>query len=851
LREEKLPGFPINRAEWLGAEPANPDMLPANLKALGANNQPFYFFEEEPVGVWEHFLKTGMASADDKALLPKDATGATLPFPDFQTGTPSDFRAYFGADYDRLTNPAYVPPPPPQSFSEQLGSLAPLAPADPTTADAIEAVKATTAGLPQRVREILKQMDETNAYSLLLRESMGESGERLSRVEQMASDAEASQREIEALQREIEEQRPIVEAQEREAERRAYEASEAGRAEAQARADAERAQLAQEAQARAEAQEAETRARAEQARAVREGVKQAEKEGKAREQEAKAKGQPLEERVNKERLGLITDAKDKAEAVALIGILKQSRKSIKALASAKAELLRKELALAQFKETIEKRKKEGKKSQGKGVEDKLGDLETDVELARGTVRAGEEGVALLEGTEAKLEAILAKYPVPLPKKEAQQKAGLGGLLEGLLGLRSGELSGLAEAISGREETAREETADEIISGLEGVPTTGRPDPTHTDSEVAENLAEIAEDKPKSSQFNIFAKQVAPAIGNGLKNSVIYGIDAWKAKNREASERVAEQFSRNSTKFLFKFLLGFPFNPLFFRFDPKYMEGIADGVVSSRFDEQPTDPDAKNFQAYIREMYKQDLERKRFFQDYRDSFARATDRALLDLQLMTQEGEDLVKKEVKDAIASKTNILKQMDAYHDMFFSGTPETDAENFIKPESANFSTIVGQWLQKVRERLASMNQFERHLFTLSLAYRHMTKEQATDVRTPEQWLDGNITFPGYEGEGRVRGGWIPTNTELVQMPTEEIEQIAEDDAEFNYLMAQQQFLRTGRNKPREPRKKREPRGNACADTSIRRRKPPPPPPPPPSFTANGKPKSFAQMMKELMGKK
>jgi hypothetical protein len=105
-------------------------------------------------------------------------------------------------------------------------------------------------------------------------------------------------------------------------------------------------------------------------------------------------------------------------------------------------------------------------------------------------------------------------------------------------------------------------------------------------------------------------------------------------------------------------------------------------------------------------------------------------------------------------------------------------------------------------------------------------------------------------EGQGRVRGGWIPTNIELVQMPTEEIEQIADDDDEFNYLIAQQQFLRTGVNRPKPPRKKRAPRGNACADTSIRRRKPPPPPPPPPSFTANGRPKSFAKAMKELMAK-
>lgn len=104
-------------------------------------------------------------------------------------------------------------------------------------------------------------------------------------------------------------------------------------------------------------------------------------------------------------------------------------------------------------------------------------------------------------------------------------------------------------------------------------------------------------------------------------------------------------------------------------------------------------------------------------------------------------------------------------------------------------------------------------------------------------------------EGQGRVRGGWIPTNTELVQMPTEEIEQIAEDDAEFNYLIAQQQFLRTGRNKPKEPRK-RAPRGNACADTSIRRKKPPPPPPPTGMLVGTAKPKSFAKAMKELMAK-
>jgi hypothetical protein len=505
--------------------------------------------------------------------------------------------------------------------------------------------------------------------------------------------------------------------------------------------------LAQEAQARAEAQDAEARAREEQARAVREGVKQAEKEGKAREKEAQAKGQPLEQRVNKARLDLITDKPDRTQAEGLIALLKANRESLKQLSKAKGEVLRKQRDLDLHIAKEAKLKSEGKPSKGDKAALKQRELEGDVAVAESAVEFGEKAVSEIPENEAKLEALLAKYPVPAPKgsqqaKEAFQRAGVGSLVEQLLGLAQGQL--------GDVEVEVEETPEQIVDGLTGVKEKGVPDGVWTDAEAEQAVKNIERGVPVAGAIDEYNATVVAQLKNGLVNFVKSEAPSGGFDTLESATKLSDEFDTGSIKTLLKFLLGKPFNALYMRLNPDYFNTVKNPTAGITIN--TTNERLGKASGFLKESLKQQLDNDNFFEDFRGSFEGVPNKVLLDLNLMTEEGNALVKPEVKKSIATGRLFLKQMNKYITIFLEGSPETDRQNFIKVDDPR----VGQWLQTVRPRLAQLNDFERNLFFASLVYRGMNKVQAIDVKVPDSWGGGDIKFPGFglpvEGEGRVR---------------------------------------------------------------------------------------------------
>jgi hypothetical protein len=751
LREEKLTGLPINRAEWTGAEPANPDMLPANLQSLGFKNNPFYFFEDEPVGVWEHFLKSGMATADDVALLPKDATGAPLPFPDFQRGTPSDFRAYFGADYDRLgtVNTPYAPPPPPPTFEERLASEGtPALSPDVSTNPLVDARVAESRARDAQIQQALALMEgegagdlDTNPYYLLLTNQLAKVRSVVERFPAQEAQAQA----------EILSQDEAYQAQLAEEARVAREASERQAREAQERADAEQAQALLEQARLADARETESRAVAEQERATREGVAQAKAEGVAREAQAKARGQPLEERVNKDRLALITNEKDKTEALSLLATLKASRASVKQLAKAKAELLRMELALAKFKADIAERKRSGKKSEGKKADEKLSELETDVELAKGTVKSGEEGVALLENTEAKLEAILAKYPVPLPRREAEQKKGLGELLEGLMGLPRAEAEEEATLKRLPPDIITDRDFAEYFSGI------NQPEMRGIESEVDE-VGDVI--RRKAEATTKFAVDETLKLNEAQRKGEITNekrIEQTKVYIDALSESIREEFL---DYFLYDLKTFVVFRNLkeFRDFTAKMIAGEMDRKLGG---------EAEQMRLGIREGVVRKIGSRNFFNNIMESVKDIDDKTIARMgqiaafvprllkgvylmEFIQGEGED----EAKSAMVLARRLVQ--------IFRADPEASHSPFWKDKAPV--------VRRIQDFIKTLSPKARNLLYTSMGYvLHHRGGKGTEDRTllsaPEEWeKEGKISFPEglgeARGEGRVRvrrGGKLP----------------------------------------------------------------------------------------------
>jgi len=504
--------------------------------------------------------------------------------------------------------------------------------------------------------------------------------------------------------------------------------------------------LAQEAQARAEAEEAEARARAERDRAVKEGIKQAEAEGRAREKEAQSKGQPLEQRVNKARLDLITDKPDRTLADALIATLKQSREQLKLLSKSKGEVLRtkRDLDLHIAKEA--KLKSEGKPSKGDKAIKRQRALESDVAVAEQAVEFGEQAVAGIPETEAKLEAILAKYPVPAPKgsqqaREALQRSGVGSMIEQLMGLAQGSL--------GDVEVEVQETPEEIVAGLEGVKEKGMPDGVWTDAEAESAVRNVERGVPVGEAIGEYNTLVVAQLKNGLVNFVKGEAPSGGFDTEESATQLSDEFDTGSIKTILKFLVGKPFNALYMRLNPDYFNAVrrpTSGITINTSNDKLGK--ASNF---LKTSLQKVLDEDNFFEKFRGSFDGVPNKVLLDLNLMSEEGNALVKPEIKNSIATGRLFLKQMNKYVSIFLEGNPETDKQTFIKADDPR----VSRWLQIVRPRLAQLNDFERNLFFASLVYRGMDKVQAINVVVPDSWKEGRIEFPAFGvpvGEGRVR---------------------------------------------------------------------------------------------------
>jgi hypothetical protein len=502
---------------------------------------------------------------------------------------------------------------------------------------------------------------------------------------------------------------------------------------------AEQARLAQEALAAQEAQaeqlrlaeEASKATKAERARAVKEATAQADREEKERLQREALAGKPIEETITLERVAQL--GKDRGEAERLLKSLKADRASLKPMTATKKEMLK---TKAQIDEMNEIAKKKPMTAKGKKA---LAELEEKYELDSLIVANEPEISKKIRESERALEAILARNPAPLPKKEAEEKKGLSELLEFLSGGPKGE------------------TEDDIIASLEGVSETGKPTPLYTDEEVKENIEAISRPEVKP-QFPEFIREYGNPISNGLLNAVGDALPEWKANNEKAIIRKADEFSMATKKFLLKFLIGRPFNVLYMELDPAYLPAIEKVITRTTNDKTPIDPEAQKLQFFIRKVFKNDIE-SGFLENIRLSFDTVTDKELLDLELMSQEAVRLLDlAESRNIASSFPNILKQMDKYMDIFEADTPEEDALNFIKGDSP----IVQEWLRIVRKRLAGMSSLARTMFYLSVAYRNMNPSQATDVRVPDEWLQGDIKFRGVSGKGRKRGGVLPRSGRL-----------------------------------------------------------------------------------------
>jgi hypothetical protein len=752
MREEKLPGFPINRAEWQGVEPATPDMLPANLYSLKFPS----FIEDESVGVWENFIKTGLASADDMALLPKDPAGAPLPFPSYQGATPADFRSYFGADYDRFgtTNTPFVPPQPPQSFPEQLGNLAPLPPADPTTANAIEAVRATTAGLSQQEREALAQMDETNAYALLLREQMGESSQRLSRVEQLPLREEANQREIEELRREIERETPIVEAQEREAERRAYEASEAGRAEAQTRAEAEARAQAEaeearraEAQARAQAVE-EARLEALKPRGTVTAEDQAEIERLMAEAEKVAEANPalkmtesiIEGAFTKEAMAkLPEDVREKAKVA-----LKEFQKAqggIRTLAQDakfKADKSRLEAELKTFPKGLDKVKKPNEKQ--KEQLKRLGEIQDELDLIPEDNKARKKELAdaekyrdRYETAVLELKAIFKEHFALKPKPKVISEEEIKAILEGKPARTLG-VEGLSDSPEYDDKETRETVEQIKLPNGAGV------------------VTEIAE----VTSVNAF---IDSGIHNTIRSTVILNKQLAEGRiTREAYDReigiMPDKLVEDTQKVELSSLLSALAQSVILRHSEIFKDCVLDGVDGRISDASKVgDPNYKQF-SILRKGLKIAFDKLNFFPNFIESLRPVSDKNLLTMNLMAVEISDVVNKSMIKSITDNKVFLKQVEQIATIMLGDAPHMDSHFWQQPDSPK----IKRWLPNVRGLLAGYTPFERNLVFTAVALR-LNEGKQLELTFPPQWMAGNIVFPeglgtkGYKGEGRVRG--------------------------------------------------------------------------------------------------
>ena len=752
LREEKLTGFPINRAEWRGAEPANPDMLPVNLKPLGFQNTTGMFgydFEEEPVGVWDYYLRTGLATADDKALLPKDATGATKPFPNFQTGSPADYRAYFGADYDRLQFPPPPrppqPPPPIDVIGQQFaGQFPPLAPSVSPTDPALAQQQAENAQLEQRLSQLKAQAEAifdpaqlaTSPNYLLLTEELrkkkAEIGERMGDFPQIQAEAQAEAQdqffrsdEFDSYVRGLTDT-ALGQAQgELQAERRAYEASEAGRAEAQARADAEQARLAQEAQARAEA-EASAR---EQSRV--EGEERARQAEVSRAEIARLEAEAQSKKTMvQDEAKVFEDIKNAfADKANMAKIPASERDAVKQLLKAveKGKVANENLALYS-----------GQLAEKKAMEEEL--KKNPSKKRRGEIKFA------MDLMPDDLEKIIADST----RQKAQSIAAIDQLAEiHKKHLRPADVE-LTRVSHGQSKPGEE---------VENLST----NPFYTPEETASTIAQIKEPDGKGIIIEIGeVKDMNENIADGVKYAIRMADAAKKAfDDKKLSQAdfekeydiLPKKAVEQTAIIIFSTVLGNPSYPLIARHNPLF-GGILQSGAEGMMDEPLKNPNQEKKRLLIRGMIKERFDKEKFFQNLFGSFASVPDNILLTITLMSQEIADVLSPPIKGSIRLTKDFLKQVEMVFGIMLNAGPAQDQAYFLKPTSPKLLT----WLQNTRAILAGYTPLERNLCFTSVAMKVSQGEQF-GFKFPPEWFKGQIVFPeGLSGSGRHRrGGKLP----------------------------------------------------------------------------------------------
>ena len=531
------------------------------------------------------------------------------------------------------------------------------------------------------------------------------------------------------------------------------------------------ARLAQEAQARAEAQDAEARARAEQDRAVKEGVKQAEKEGKAREKEAQAKGQPLEQRVNKARLDLITDKPDRTQADALIALLKANRESLKQLSKAKGELLRtkRDLDLHIAKEA--KLKREGKPSKGDKAALKQRELEGDVAVAEQAVEFGEGAVAEIPANEAKLEALLAKYPVPVKREDAQRGA-LARFNEALMGKKVFDVSSTdsLDAIIGK--IPKLKTDDALLANV--LPQILVEDTKISEEEaraMAKNIDDNFDTTPQvlgslesfsrlgktiTGNFFVASKEIAP-----LKEALDKG-EITKEEWQRQYETLINTATRTIAIKLLWWFYSNPYNIMIYKYgiddEDRTTRVLKNSMIKMLRGEFVSEAESKELSfkeaeasGGMRQAILEIFGRLNLPEALIANAEGVSDKELMEATQIANGAIRLIRPEIEATI----NSQKQLEAsvkYWERILTGDGSQDEHMF----SAGNRAPVQAWLSQARDTLSKMSQKGKETVYLACALKGFSNMSVlTSVAMPKQvWLgDPYMLFqPPKEGEGRVR---------------------------------------------------------------------------------------------------